>query len=70
MYRVGSRLLPQHMLIDGGSDWFTLHRSFADFLLSDNAFIRDLRSVFVCFFLEVISGLLTIAFPCPNKQLV
>ncbi|XP_055340830.1 xylosyltransferase 2-like [Paramacrobiotus metropolitanus] len=48
MWRVGSRRLPSGIIIDGGSDWVALHRSFCQYLITSpaNELIRGLLVVF------------------------
>lgn len=46
MFKVGSRELPAGLRIEGGSDWFILHRTFAIHLHSGDLFIEALRGWF------------------------
>eukprot|EP01147_Barroeca_monosierra_P001315 gene1315-2_t len=43
MYRIGGRKLPPSLRIAGGSDWFMLHRSFAEYVVSDDPLLNELR---------------------------
>lgn len=43
MYRVGSRTLPPNVYISGASDWFLLHRGFAQYAVSNDTFVLELR---------------------------
>ena len=36
MWRIGSRVLPKEIDIDGGSDWIGLNRVFADYVINSN----------------------------------
>ena len=35
MWRLGDREIPKNMQLDGGSDWFALHRSLCEYSVSD-----------------------------------
>ena len=43
MYRVGPRGVPANVHITGASDWFLLHRSFAEYAASNDTFVLELR---------------------------
>eukprot|EP00045_Choanoeca_perplexa_P011775 m.126143 g.126143 ORF g.126143 m.126143 type:complete len:745 (+) comp15766_c0_seq1:143-2377(+) len=43
MYRIGDRFVPPHLAIEGGSDWFMLHRTYVDYLLSQPPLVSELR---------------------------
>ena len=45
MWVFNERVLPKSLRIAGGSDWFVLHRDFAEFTVGDSLLIRELRSV-------------------------
>eukprot|EP00053_Salpingoeca_punica_P014111 m.128141 g.128141 ORF g.128141 m.128141 type:complete len:769 (+) comp16385_c0_seq1:197-2503(+) len=46
MFRIGSRKLPGNLVIEGASDWFTLHRTFVSFAVSDDPFVQQLRKYY------------------------
>ena len=44
MWKLGPRQIPEGIVIDGGSDWVTLHRDFIEYvLISDEVLIRELK---------------------------
>eukprot|EP00048_Salpingoeca_helianthica_P006199 m.95850 g.95850 ORF g.95850 m.95850 type:complete len:713 (-) comp13913_c1_seq2:29-2167(-) len=43
MWRVAARTLPTNLSMEGGSDWFLLHRSFAQFAVSNSPIVTGLR---------------------------
>eukprot|EP00050_Salpingoeca_kvevrii_P016572 m.56686 g.56686 ORF g.56686 m.56686 type:complete len:724 (-) comp7028_c0_seq2:20-2191(-) len=47
MWRVGARTLPTDLVIEGGSDWYILHRSFCDYVThSGDPLISELRAYY------------------------
>lgn len=46
LYCLGSRKLPDEIEIAGASDWFSLHRSFAEYAISNATFVLQLRGYF------------------------
>ncbi|EDQ84442.1 uncharacterized protein MONBRDRAFT_30261 [Monosiga brevicollis MX1] len=43
MYRLEKRKLPSDLAMEGGSDWFMLHREFSDFVLADPPVVQAAR---------------------------
>ena len=41
MWRLGERLLPDGIRVDGGSDWLCLHREFVDYVMTDGNPLLD-----------------------------
>ena len=47
MWKLGERILPTGIILDGGSDWIGLYHDFASYLTyANNSLIRGLRQVF------------------------
>lgn len=47
MWRLGERRLPDGIRIDGGSDWFLLHRSFLEYAIhSQDPLVRGLKKMY------------------------
>lgn len=44
MWRIGTRLLPHDINVDGGSDWIAIHRNYSHYLItSKDSFLTDLK---------------------------
>ena len=47
MWRLGDRLLPNGVWVDGGSDWVALHREFVNYVVnSEDEIVVGLKKVF------------------------
>lgn len=46
LFRVGERQVPANLEVGGASDWFTLHRGFAEYAVSNATFVLELRQFF------------------------
>ena len=47
MWRVGDRVLPRGIEIDGGSDWIGLNRKFAEYVIySDDELVAGLKRMY------------------------
>ena len=47
MWRVGDKVLPRKISIDGGSDWIGLNRKFAEYVVnSDDTLVTGLKRMY------------------------
>lgn len=47
MWRLGERRIPEGIVVDGGSDWFSLTRSFVEYVVySDDQLVSQLRQFY------------------------
>lgn len=47
MWRLGERHIPEGIVVDGGSDWFSLTRSFVEYVVyADDQLVSQLRQFY------------------------
>ena len=47
MWRLGERQIPAGIVVDGGSDWFVLPRSFVEYVVyTDDPLVAQLRQFY------------------------
>lgn len=60
MWRVGTRPLPKHVTIDGGSDWIAINRHYSHYLVTgDDDLLVGMKRIFEFSLLPAEVGIVT-----------